>query len=202
MSPSRLSTVRAAGAIACALLACLVWPTTANAQTCGSACCTAAGGSFQTVGFESFSAGTSVEGLGAIHPDLNITGVAWPYMPASSCAAGSAKVIVTGSSSPYSAYSTSSSVINGCLVGTHGFADSSDCVLDYDFTFKPGMTVSCFSLRLLDYGDYFPFGGLTHQVFLTAYDADGNVVNQAVLTVKGGVSATGDACATEGDPGD
>src|SRR5262249_24663469 len=82
--------------------------------------------------------------------------------------------------------------------------DDSGCVLDYDFTFAPGVTVNCFSVRMLDYGDLFPFGGTTHTVTVTAYDASSVQVAQDQLVMLGGVDlVTGDACTAgpNGDPG-
>jgi len=86
---------------------------------------------------------------------------------------------------------------NGCLTGVRGFADEPDCVLDYQFTFAPGLSATCFGLRILDYGDYFPFGGTNHLVQLAAFDAASVLVDQDVLTVTGAVDLTGgDACST------
>lgn len=151
--------------------------------------------------FEGLATGSAVEGLGAVHPDLAITGVTWPFGP--SCAPGSAGVIEEGVSTPFAAYGTAGSYPNGCLDGLRGFGDSQGCVMDYDFTFAPGVTVSCFSIRMLDFGDLFPFGGTTHTVTLTAYDAGNVQVAQDVLTMLGAVDlVTGDACTAQGsDPG-
>ena len=151
--------------------------------------------------FESLAPGTSVEGLGAVHPDLNITSVAWPFAP--SCTTGTAAAIEEGVATPFAAYGTAGSTPNGCLTGIRGFGDEQGCVLDYDFTFAPGVTVNCFSIRMLDYGDLQPFGGATHTVTLTAYDATNAVVATDQLVMTGGVDlVTGDACTAQaGDPG-
>lgn len=169
-----------------------------HAQGCAPPACAL---SFHSVSFEGFAAGTSVEGLGAVDPDLALTSVPWSFSP--SCAAGSAAVIEEGNPIPFSAYATNTNINNNCLNGTKGFADNSGCVLDYDFTFAPGVTVGCFGIRIVDYGDFFPFGGSIHQVLLTAYDVGNNVVNQDQLSVTGGVNLTGgDACSAQaGDPG-
>ena len=76
-------------------------------------------------------------------------------------------------------------------------------MLDYDFTFAPGVTLSCFSIRMLDYGDLFPFGGTTHTVTLTSFDASSTLVSQDVLTMLGPVNlVSGDACTAQAsDPG-
>jgi hypothetical protein len=152
------------------------------------------------VSFESQAPGDPIEGLGTLHPQLAITGVPWSFSP--TCAAGSAAVIAEGGA-PFSCYNTGG-VDNACLTGLQGYGDPAACVLDYDFTFAAGVTVSCFSMRMLDYGDFFPFGGTTHQVVVTAYDAANNVVDTDVLTIAGGEQlTTGDACTAShnGDPG-
>ncbi len=172
-------------------------PGRAMAQ-CAPATCTAA---HVFLDFEALAPGTPVEGLGAVHPDLNIASVAWPFGPA--CTVGSAAAIEEGVAAPFAAYGTAGSFPNGCLDGIRGFGDSQGCVLDYDFTFIPGVTVSCFSIRMLDYGDLFPFGGTTHTVTLTGYDASNVQVSQDVLTMLGGVNlVSGDACTAQAsDPG-
>lgn len=157
-------------------------------------------GTFQHVDFESLPAGAPVEGPGFVHPSLTITSVTWPFGPA--CPPTSARVIEEGNPFPFIAYSTSSG-INGCLNGTHGFADPAECAFDYDFTLAAGVIVSCFGMRMVDYGDYYPYGGVTHTVTLSAYDAGNNLVDQTVLSVGGGVDSTsGDACLSQaGMPG-
>ncbi len=168
------------------------------AAQCSPAACA---GTHGVVTFESLAPGTPVEGLGAVHPDLRITSVAWPFGP--TCAAGSAAVIEEGVAAPFAAYGTAGSYPNGCLDGIRGFGDSQGCVLDYDFTFAPGVSVSCFSLHMLDFGDLFPYGGTTHTVTMSAYNAGNTLVSQDVLTMLGGVDlVAGDACTSQGsDPG-
>lgn len=169
----------------------------AHAQCLPAAC----SGTPALVNFESFAPGAPIEGLGAVHPMLNITSVPSPL--SLSCPAGNTAVIADGSSVPFACYSTAAGD-NGCLTGDRGFGDPAGCVLDYDFTFAPGATASCFSFRMLDYGDYFPYGGTTHQVTVTAYDATNAVVDTDVLLMGGGVNlTTGDACTSgpNGDPG-
>ena len=153
------------------------------------------------ISFESLTPGTTVEGLGAVHPDLKITSVAWPFGP--TCTLGSAAAIEEGVSFPFAAYGTAGSFPNGCLDGIRGFGDSQGCVLDYDFTFAPGVAVSCFSIRMLDFGDLFPFGGTTHTVTVTGFNASSVIVSQDVLTMLGPVDlVSGDACTAQvGDPG-
>lgn len=146
--------------------------------------------------FEALAPGTAVEGLGAVHPDLRITSVAWPFGP--TCTLGTAAAIEEGVSTPFASYGTAGSYPNGCLNGIRGFGDSQGCVLDYDYTFAPGVSVSCFSVRMVDYGDLFPFGGTTHTVTLSAYNASSTLLSQDVLTMLGPVDlVTGDACTAQ-----
>lgn len=198
MRPHRTIPTPFALSASFAVVLALCSATGARAQGCGPASC---GTMFRYVDFETLPTGASVEGPGAIHPDLIVTSVAWPFSP--TCPPGSARVIEEGNTFPYGAYGTIGSGVNGCLNGLRGFADDEQCVLDYDFTFAPGVTVSCFSIRILDYGDYFPFGGSTHQVLLTAYDAGSTMVSQDQLLMGGGVDlAGGDACVSQaGSPG-
>ena len=180
-----------------ALLLAAVLPAHALAQ-CAPASCTA---TWAGVNFEAMPTGATVEGLGAVHPLLNIASVAWPFGP--SCTVGSAVVIEEGVASPGS-YGTAGSYPNGCLDGLKGYGDSQGCVLDYDFTFAPGYSASCFSVRMLDYGDLLPFGTTTHQVTMTAYDASNVVVDTDILVFGGPVQlVSGDACdaGPNGDPG-
>lgn len=169
----------------------------AFAEVCpapGSACPT--GSSQQTVDFEAVAPGTSVEGLGAVHPDLAITST---LVVAGSCALGSGVGIEELNPVP-PAYGTASGP-NNCLNGIRGYGDDPLCVLNYEFTFSPGSSVSCFSIRMLDYGDFFPFGGVTHNVRIRGY-AGVTLVDQQLLTIVGNTVANGDACvAIQGDPG-
>ncbi len=170
----------------------------AAAQACGPAAC---GTGFQYIDFESLAPGTAVEGPAAIHPDLTITSVAWPFGP--TCPLGSTAVIEEGNLFPFVSYGTASAVQNGCLNGVRGFGDDTGCVLDYDFAFPAVAGVSCFSIRMLDFGDLFPFANPTHVVTLTAYDAASTVLDTDVLTMSGAVDLVGgDACVSQaGAPG-
>ncbi len=183
-------------AIACLMVA-QIFPARASAQCSPAACA----GSHVFLGFESLTPGTTVEGLGAVHPDLNIASVAWPFGP--TCTPGVAAAIEEGVVVPFAAYGTAGSFPNGCLDGIRGYGDPQGCVLDYDFTFAPGVTVSCFSMRMLDYGDLFPFGGTTHTVTMEAYNASNVLVATDVLTMLGPVNlVSGDACTAQAtDPG-
>jgi len=159
----------------------------------GGAPCPA--GTLQIIDFESLPAGTPVEGLGAVHPDLAITSLT-SLSP--SCTPGTARVIEEFNAA-FPSYGGATGA-NECLDGTHGFGDDPGCALDYEFTFAPGVTVGCFSIRMLDFGDLLPYGGLTHAVTLSAY-AGVTLVDQDVLTlIAPQAVATGDAC-NAGDPG-
>lgn len=175
-----------------------VFPASHAMAQCAPATCS---GTHAFIDFEALTPGTSVEGLGAVHPDLRIASVAWPFGP--SCTVGSAAAIEEGVAIPFAAYGTAGAFPNGCLDGIRGFGDTQGCVLDYDFTFAPGVFASCFSIRMLDYGDLFPFGGATHTVTLTGYDASNVQVSQDVLTMLGPVNlVSGDACTAQAsDPG-
>jgi hypothetical protein len=180
---------------------CVPDTTAFNNSSCDSSC-VFSGGSIVQVSFEDLVTGASVEGLGAAHPDLNITSLANPNYP-SSCAPTGAYVIEEGVGTK--SYGGGPSALkNECLTGVKGFGDDESCVLDYQFTFVPGKVVDCFSIRMLDYGDYLPYSPAdTHEVLLTAYDAGMILIDQDALSFTGGRQQTsGDACtAAEGEPG-
>ncbi len=168
-----------------------------SAAPCTPATCT---GSFQGVTFEALVPGSLVEGPGTVHPDLDITSVPWAFGPG--CPVGSSRVIEELDPLPFSSYSTALGT-NGCLDGLRGMGHPSNCVLDYDFTFAPGVTVGCFAIKLFDFGDYYPYGGAVHGATLTAYDAGASVVSVATLAGAAAVDSTsGDACLSQaGMPG-
>ena len=196
-APATPITVAFAAMTLLLLAAMALVPPPAMAQ-CNPATCS---GTPVFLDFESLTPGTSVEGLAAVHPDLNISSVAWAFGP--TCTVGSASAIEEGVTTPFAAYGTAGSYPNGCLDGIRGYGDQQGCVLDYDFTFASGVSVSCFSVRMLDYGDLFPFGGTTHTVTVSGYDASNVLVSQDVLVMLGAVDlVTGDACTAQAsDPG-
>lgn len=181
--------------VSLALLSRLATP--AVAAPCAPASCL---GTFHGITFESLAPGALVEGIGMVDPVLAITSVPWGY--GSGCPTGSTRVIQEGSVVPFSSYDTATGP-NGCLDGTHGMGHPANCVLDYDFTFTSGVTVGCFSIKLVDFGDYYPYGGTVHGATLTAYDASHAVVGVATLAGGAGVDSTsGDACLSQaGFPG-
>ncbi len=112
-----------------------------------------------------------MEGLGKVAPYLNID------------AKGTA-VRVAQTSDPliYLAPNGSGNV-NGGLVADGGFSDeATKNALQphlYTFTFAPGVSVTNFSLHMLDYGDWnFP-KTTSHFVSMTAYDANGQEIPNA-----------------------
>ena len=161
--------------------------------------------------FEGLTAGTSVEGMGAVHPYLNIS------------TEGDAKIIVEGNpGGVFGVYTDGiNRVTNGCIdpdenvVGTgFGAVDENDWRFDFD----PEIIVSYFSLRMLDYGDFFPIGTqptMNHEVRLVAFDTNGVVVDTDVLSftstgikptnrntvLYGSLRIAGNACTVPGHPG-
>jgi hypothetical protein len=69
---------------------------------------------------------------------------------------------------------------NGGLVADGGFSDLSTKDLrkahEYTFTFDNSVTVSNFTLHMLDYGDLNQVLSTSHLVTLTAYDVNGNKI--------------------------
>jgi hypothetical protein len=163
-----------------------------------------------TITFDHLYPGSSVEGLGTVHPDLSITS-----------SSGSSVVIEEGN--PIAAYSApnDSMIWAGCLGDPgsglpvaglgKGFADNSNRH-DYVFTFSPGKFVEEFSVTMLDFGDYNPTGEKHHEVVLTAYDATGRVRDKDILSYDsspeinprtsdfGDLWYAGDACTAKVNP--
>ena len=121
--------------------------------------------------FSSVPVGQSVEGLGKVAPYLNID------------AKGTAvRVAQTSDPMIYLAPNGSGNV-NGGLVADGGFSDeTTKNALQphlYTFTFAPGVSVTNFSLHMLDYGDWnFPKTA-SHYASMTAYDANGQEIPNA-----------------------
>ena len=162
------------------------------------------------VDFGAKNAGASVNGLGAVHPLLNISST-------------NNSVVVKENEFP-AAYGANTggvtNVINACL-GSAGFADvgsgdftSATRLHDYVFTFAAGTSVREFSLHMLDYGDFNPRHATSHSVKLVAYNAAGEIVDEDELSYTsdsatnptsgsaGNLFVTGDACTAQpGEPG-
>jgi hypothetical protein len=120
--------------------------------------------------------GQSVQGLGKVAPFLEIT------------AKGNAiKVSQAAEPNVYFAPNQTTNG-NGGLSGDGGFSDviTRDAVPPqpqlYTFTFAPGVSVTNFSLHMLDYGDYNPTLSTSHYVSLTAFDAGNNAVAMQELS--------------------
>jgi len=116
-----------------------------------------------------------VEGWNVVAPNLNID------------AKGIAKKIALGDVQ-YAAYfaSNDNKVANGGLSANGGFSDlvtqSAFQAHYYTFTFAPGVSVTNFSLHMLDFGDWNYQQITNHHVSMTAYNAAGGVVSQQVLS--------------------
>ena len=124
--------------------------------------------------FNNIQAGQSVEGLGMVAPHLNID------------ARGTA-VSVLQATQPLSYLAPNDvPIINGALAGDGGFSDISTRNARqphlYNFTFAPGMSITNFSLHMLDYGDLNPSLDTSHYVSMTAYNAGGSVVSKEELS--------------------
>lgn len=145
--------------------------------------------------FTQLEPGTSVEGLGVLHPSLNIT------------TSTGAAVALQEDTDPF-AYRSVDGISNFGMGILGGFSDT-DRVHDYTFSFAPDVTVSDFTLQLLDYGDFNPVGATEHTVTAVAYNAVGDVVSTQTLFFEsdGSISdedelwLTGDSTAALGDPG-
>ena len=151
------------------------------------------GASPDTVDFETFGGsnppGTLVEGLGTVHPDLNIYSATEDIV-----------LIKVNDSTACGGYNTTpSAIVNGCLDGSYGIADGDDDVDEgFEMTFG-GKTVSSFSIWMLDYGDWFPHStasSMTHTIKLVAYDSALNKVAEDVLTFTS--TGTGPTMRTSG----
>ncbi|OJJ23587.1 hypothetical protein BKI52_04285 [marine bacterium AO1-C] len=160
--------------------------------------------------FNDVTPGTVVEGMGVLHPllDIRTSGGAAKIL----VEGGADKVYITpkgsnGSMDDDINTDTKGRIINGCIGA--GFADTrpiKDRLHDYAFNFKPGTKVSSFSLKMVDYGDWNPSKATNHSVALVAYDASGNVIDKHELkhTTQAGktLGKAGDACnSKEGESG-
>ncbi|HAS46573.1 MAG TPA: hypothetical protein DCS93_39185 [Microscillaceae bacterium] len=160
--------------------------------------------------FNNVTPGTVVEGMGVLHPllDIKTSGGAAKIL----VEGGADKIYITpkgsnGSMDDDINTDTKGRIINGCIGA--GFADTrpiKDRLHDYAFNFKPGTKVSSFSLKMVDYGDWNPSKATNHSVALVAYDASGNVIDKHELkhTTQAGktLGKAGDACnSKEGESG-
>jgi uncharacterized repeat protein (TIGR01451 family) len=159
-----------------------------------------------TADFSQLAPGDSVEGVGVVAPYLDIG------------AKGTA-VKVVGGATPFTYGAPNDNPItNGALAVGGGFSDTTAQAAgqahQYTFTFA-GVTISDFSLHMLDYGDWNYDKSTTHSVSLIAYDVNGTVIAQQELSytsdaietprassIYGDLYLTGDAVtASPGQPG-
>ena len=124
--------------------------------------------------FNSVGIGQSVEGLGTVAPYLNIK-------------AKRLAVRVAQATAPLVYLAPNGSgLVNSALVSSGGFSDVETKALleahQYTFTFTPGVSVTNFSLHMLDYSDWNPSLSTSHLVSMTAYNSNGNVVSNEELT--------------------
>ena len=127
------------------------------------------------VNFTAVAPGSSVEGLGTLHPDLNIS------------TSGNAVAVQQGDSTAvaYGAPNTSAglgeSVVNNAVGELGGFADVNK-IHDYQFTFSPGSSVDFFAVKMLDYGDFNAALATEHSVSLLAYNDADELVSFSTLS--------------------
>jgi hypothetical protein len=126
--------------------------------------------------FAKVGIGQSVEGLGVVAPNLNIQATSLNNPNAEA-------VRVTQANSPvvyFGPNNLGTGSRNAGLVADGGFSDVNTRNLpsphEYTFTFAAGVTVSNFSLHMLDFGDLSPEGAPFHRVVMTGYDVNGNPV--------------------------
>ncbi|WP_082226627.1 lectin-like domain-containing protein [Microscilla marina] len=149
--------------------------------------------------YEGLQDKSSVEGLGKVHPLLNV-----------STGRGKAQVLYQdGRKTIYTAPNGKDKVVNGCLGNGKGFADTESSkkrLHDYTFTFENNAAVKNFSMQMLDFGDYNAAKAQVQSAILVGYNAKGEVVDTDSLIVTatshGNLKLTGDACtAKPGEPG-
>jgi hypothetical protein len=158
-----------------------------------------------TPDFVQIPVGNSVEGLGTVDPRLNID------------AKGRADHVLEGAApAVYASTVNGAPLFNAGMVAGGGFSDpmtkASLGAHQYTFTFAPGVTISNFSLHMLDFGDFNPTGSASHLVTMTAYNASNVAVSSQQLSyttagnispVYGDLAVSGDAIsASPGQPGD
>jgi hypothetical protein len=160
------------------------------------------------VDFSQIDQGESVEGMGAVAPYLDINSVS-----------GTAVKIIAGDPN-FQYLAGQPPTENGGLASGGGFGDPSGRTSNlpeyiYEFTFANGFTVTEFTVRMLDFGDFNPRSASNHSIVLTAYNAAGVAVGTQDLIYTtdperlpdnspewGNMQIHGDALlAQDGDPG-
>ncbi len=158
--------------------------------------------------FSQVTVGASVEGMGVVAPGLNIDakGTAIKVLPGTE-----PKVYISPNNDP--------TTLNAGVASNGGFTDaitkSAVQAHLYTFTFAPGVSVSNFSIQMLDFGDYNPTLSANHYASIIAYDAQGLEVTREELNyttppvqsptssnLYGNLQISGDATgALSGQPG-
>jgi hypothetical protein len=149
------------------------------------------------VDFGILSPGDPVEGLGTVDPLLNIqdNNPDPPFDPQNQ----SQYIVVPGGA--LNSYNTTGGVVNGCLSEAAGFGNyvwpnasaAQHTSHDLTFTFAAGTTISGFSIKMYDYGDWFPVGtrpSMTHTVKLVAYSGAAQVAEDVLTFTSTGNSST------------
>lgn len=113
--------------------------------------------------FAALTPGSSVQGLGTVHPNLDIE------------TSGNAIALMEGRTPIAYVASNTAGVWNGGVGSNGGFYDQEE-IHDYSFTFSPDISSDYFSLRLLDYGDYNPLKATEHEIKLVGFDENGQIV--------------------------
>jgi hypothetical protein len=165
-----------------------------------------------TADFSQIMPGNSVEGMGAVAPNLNIDADASPNATAVKIAQSIPPVL-------YNATGSGTLISNGGISPTGGFSDVVTQLAGqahrYTFTFAPGVTASNFSLHMLDFGDLNPTLNTNHSVTMTAYNASNIIITRHELSyltlaeilpgssnIYGNLQITGDAhSGLPGQPG-
>lgn len=152
--------------------------------------------------FGTIEPGFSVEGLGTVHPLLNI----------STSTNDAVAIAETLTPSAFGA-PNDALILNNGVGDLAGFFDKSR-IHDYSFTFAPDTFVDYFAVTMLDFGDFNQNGATEHSVTLLAYDINNDLVATDTLAFTsdgmtiprsgsaGDLFFTGDAItAVEGEPG-
>ena len=162
--------------------------------------------SFFVSDFSNIPTDQSVEGLGKVAPHLEIK--------------AKRLAVKVAEGLPPTVYFAppGSGIGNGMMAADGGFSDvGTKNLLEphlYNFTFAPGVSITNFSLHMLDFGDWNPTLSTSHLASMTAYDVNGNVISREKLdyitqarqspdssNLYGDLRANGDASARPGQPG-
>lgn len=157
-------------------------------------------GSIVCADFNQIELGNTVEGLGTVHPDLNIS------------TTGNA-VAIDENEEPFAFQGPNDAPIpNLGVIPFNGFFDE-ERLHNYNFSFRQGFSVDMFSIKMLDYGDRNEHFATEHEVSLVAYDVNNVVVDSDTLAYTsdtsinprtgsaGDLFITGDAATQSGNPG-